>query len=817
MSVIHSLLQLLQSVFDLLARFKIDLSVMNVTCQGSKDPFILLENLFILGCIIIVIESQMQVFRGLVFTTTLDKYNNILLSREYQELILSGKGCERVTLLLRYTYELIKLVVIQVLARILDFRSLLQFAVAQVQFSAFVSGQDHMMASTEACNKVPGAENFDYFLAIVTSGLAFAVVLPSIYEVAKVCCPNNPSEVREMKAQKGSAEVQPTKQKNKKEKGFNAWSYLRMPLTFFAPDLLLAHFTSGLVYVFKQSIDFKHESSEGAQGSDPSRPKTLRQSLAILRAQAASEVASTSNPMISASNGESIDKPYSSHGSGFGSFVESKKANTVYAVVLSKLRSYYHYTTITLHPFSLKSIEGRKWSDMIKMGILPSYWDLLRFEAKALFGTPSPEDDDSSHSASFGYVASFAAACFLAVVPIGHFTLPGTTAAVEVIARFKHFFLALMGRWTADVVDAYDVKGQVERMAVDADEDEDIDMNRINTRFSHVLETTIGPRAILLQLVPWLTIWSVFSIATSGSAIWAKRDSGLFGDSAKREIDRPAKKKGKKKAKSEAQEEEEDKEPGTTGSSQGPGEAVAAGSSDLLFPYFIWYTDAFARAEAEEKGRWKHRRWMMHISALRIIVLHSRAIQYLVSAYMTFVSVWVLFHPANKAVLASIVVILGPVALVQALGLVLILGKAMNVKDLKDIGSHGLIEKEILKLKKKNKSKAEIKEALVIPPKKRELKVKEEKEKKWEDWDEETEEEEHAEAKHVSYRGLGNDTSRAPHQLVRVLVQGLHRPRICTRAPEYCLRVRRSPRETAVGPSTTQQLFGCARAAPPPP
>ena len=424
------------------------------------------------------------------------------------------------------------------------------------------------------------------------------------------------------------------------------------------------------------------------------------------------------------SNGAAGDLSSSTpHRSRFGSFVEDKKDKTVYAVCVARLKSYYRYTTITLHPFSLKSREGKKWSDMIAMGLLPSYWDLLRFESKALFGTPSPDDDEVGRSSSFGYAFSVVGACCLAVVPIGHLTLPGTTAAAEVVSRFKHFFLALMGRWTAEVVEAYDVKGQVDRMAVDVGEDEYRDMNRINTRFSHVLETTIGPRAILLQLVPWLTIWSVFSIATSGSAMWARQDSGLLGDSVKGET-KLAKKKGKKKGKIETM-EGEGEAPGSPETSQGPGDATPP-SSDLLFPSFIWYSDAFARAGAEDKGRWKHRRWMMHIAAIRTIVLHSRAIQYLVSAYTTFVSVWVLFYPANKAVLASIVVILGPVALVQALGLVLILGKALNVKDMADIGSPGQIEQNILTLKvKEKKTKEEIREVLLVPPKKRELKVEE--------------------------------------------------------------------------------------------
>ena len=105
---------------------------------------------------------------------------------------------------------------------------------------------------------------------------------------------------------------------------------------------------------------------------------------------------------------------------------------------------------------------------------------------------------------------------------------------------------------------------------------------------------------------------------------------------------------------------------------------------------------------------------MVWISALRIVVLHSRAIQYTVSAYTTFISVWVLFHPTNKAVLASIVIVLLPLAIVQGLGVMLLLGRALNIKDLKDVGSPDELAKEVhtLRLEKKDLDRSHAKKEI---------------------------------------------------------------------------------------------------------
>jgi hypothetical protein len=352
---------------------------------------------------------------------------------------------------------------------------------------------------------------------------------------------------------------------------------------------------------------------------------------------------------------------------------------------------------------------------MMERDCLPSYWDLPCLEAHSLFYTQEPQRNEEL---SAGYFMSVIAACLLAVVPVGHLTYPGRRAVLEVGNRFRYFFLALFGRWNKDVVAAYDIFGQVERMAVDSMVLDSQDRNRVNIRYSQVIDATIAPRAILLQLFPWLTIWSVFSVATSRCAMWVRKDSDLLGKSPDKEsLEGKTKEMREATPKPHASEEEQQQH------EEKAKDFINEDKAAKVFPWLISFNDAFERAQREDNGLWKKRMWITYISALRIVVLYSRAIQYTVSSYMTFVSVWVLFHPANKAVLASIVIVLLPLAIAQGLGLVLVIGKALNVKDLQDVGRPGETDKMVIKHKDEGKSKEQVKEILVAKFKEKKRKL----------------------------------------------------------------------------------------------
>lgn len=173
-------LKLLLRLFEVLSFFKIDLARLNVTCEGSKAPFILILDLMVLGSVIILIESQFQVFRGLVFRTTMNQYSSILISHEYRK--FSGHRWD-----IRYTLKLLLIPVIQSVSYLLNFTTLIQYMMAQIKLAVFVSDTETGVGYTDACNLVPGLENYDKGLAAGTAVVCFSMLVPVIYEPRWSC------------------------------------------------------------------------------------------------------------------------------------------------------------------------------------------------------------------------------------------------------------------------------------------------------------------------------------------------------------------------------------------------------------------------------------------------------------------------------------------------------------------------------------------------------------------------------------------------------------------------------------------------------
>lgn len=466
---------------------------------------------------------------------------------------------------------------------------------------------------------------------------------------------------------------------------FNAWSYLRMPLTYFAPDLLLAHVTDALVLVLKSSVYLVKTSDadggdEGGDGGDVKlslfqNPMLRRRSSAVTRA---------------------AKRKLSSTGTGDAKLFEdlagrASMAQEPWLAWMSRhLKLYFDYASTTLTPHDPESEEGRRWKEMERKIDLPTYFDLLRFEAHILFKTVRPQRPAEPASLFLSYLA----AAFLCVFPVGHvLTRLGRYSMYKVLLRFKIFFAATLGFWDSHAVNAYDIFSQVHSINVDLDtaesEGAEEDRNRVNTRYSQAIEATIAPRAILLQIVPALTIWSVFSIATCSSAVFAS-DPKLHGKSASRPLSQSA------------------KGVGSNASTKSTSESAATHFAELpkLYPFFIW--DAFERARREEGGRYAHREWITWLVAIQIFFLKSRAFQFVLKTYTTFLSVLLLCYPASNILLGSMLFILLPVAAVQCLEFVIVLGKMMNIKDLKDYGTYGATEREILQLKSAQKSQQEV-------------------------------------------------------------------------------------------------------------
>ena len=647
------LCDLVRFLFLFLSRFKIDLSGIGVTCQGASSPFELGLNIFILGTVIIVIESELQTFRGLCFASALSKYVSRLLSHEYISMETTRKPpmhtYELFTWYASYIGKLVFVSLVQVLFFAIDFKSALQFVMSLVQIKVFAQDRGRHPSSAD-CNQVAGYTNFDTYLAYASTFFAYALILPVVYEVAKILCPLEQIIENSHKAAGGEnstdniigdltdllcSERQQGSDKGEKRqekllfkgveisdgprgrritdlfKALPVAGWLKLPATIISPDLVLAHLAEGLVFLLRDKD--KGGDDGGKKGSN------------VENKAKEDEIQRRSTLTLVEAYKREDDEQRN----------DGKDRHFLHAALYGLLAQ----ILVPLQKYPLEGEEAR-WLKERQELLMPSYYELIQVEVFYLFGRwKYLKPGRATGYPLLGHLIS----TILLLLPIGHvFTSVGRWAFRRVVRKYKTFILVSLGFWSDRAAVAYDIQRKVEIIAEGRDRDDDIaktkkqkqtlelhDGDEEFARFSACLSATIATRAILLQVVPFLTIWSVFSIATSGCPLFVA--SGTTLDSK-------------------------------------------------IAPYFVW--DCFDRAEEAEKGsKYGKLLWLRALSGASIFVLESRMINFLVQSYMVALSITLLYNPSSRMLFASAVAVLLPIALARSLRLVVVLGKAMNIKD----------------------------------------------------------------------------------------------------------------------------------------
>ena len=183
-------------LFQVLANFRIDFSALNVTCSGAQAPLELTLNMIILGIVIVVIQSEYQVFSGLIFQSATLRYSEIVLSNEYISHQIGASEhvtccasarqfCKKIPFVF---FGLIYSISIQIIAQLVSFHSVLQFIMSGLRIESFAE-VNGMHADSPACNQVEGYKGFDSILATLSTVLAYLILPAAFYEIAKVVCP----------------------------------------------------------------------------------------------------------------------------------------------------------------------------------------------------------------------------------------------------------------------------------------------------------------------------------------------------------------------------------------------------------------------------------------------------------------------------------------------------------------------------------------------------------------------------------------------------------------------------------------------------
>lgn len=156
-----------------LASIHVNLNAVQVTCAGSQAPIYLFINLVIAGVVVIVIKSDLQVYWSAALTQVLQQSSTLVFCRSY---FIERK--------LGAIWDLIWSVGVLCLP---SPRKWIQYGLGLATFGVFI-GSGGIAGSNSNCN-VAYSLPVDQMLAMGTSILAYAVLFPMIYLVAQVLVP----------------------------------------------------------------------------------------------------------------------------------------------------------------------------------------------------------------------------------------------------------------------------------------------------------------------------------------------------------------------------------------------------------------------------------------------------------------------------------------------------------------------------------------------------------------------------------------------------------------------------------------------------
>jgi hypothetical protein len=160
-------------VFIELAQVNFNFVSVQISCDGSKAPLSLLFDLLILGVIVVVIESDVQVFWVCAFNNALAKLNGLIMSRHYmssyQRTAFSQFFC---SILLSFFPQPHRLI---------------QYVLGSLTLTAFFADDGHNAINSN-CNSATSIP-MDTILAYSSTIFAGIFFFPTVYVIAQVLVP----------------------------------------------------------------------------------------------------------------------------------------------------------------------------------------------------------------------------------------------------------------------------------------------------------------------------------------------------------------------------------------------------------------------------------------------------------------------------------------------------------------------------------------------------------------------------------------------------------------------------------------------------
>jgi len=272
----------LEAMYKFFSQFKIDLSVINVTCKGgtcnlsrvtcelvcvscaicaifhltfhrpssllpplppstASAPMELLFNLMIMGICIIIIESNFQMFRAITFNALTDAFIGGISQPSYKEWAYRSRGSSALKSwggTIKYFIIAVSVVFARAAGGFDFFLSFMQFLMSMTNITTFVEA-NFLHANSTECNNVAGFINFDQYIAFIASVEAWICFLPMVYEVSKILVPGLPKW------------ADPIDDVDKKHDPKSSWMRMIKYGSYFAPDLWLSELASAWIRTVK--------------------------------------------------------------------------------------------------------------------------------------------------------------------------------------------------------------------------------------------------------------------------------------------------------------------------------------------------------------------------------------------------------------------------------------------------------------------------------------------------------------------------------------------------------------------------------------
>ena len=197
---------------EMLIVFKINFGAFGVTCVGAAMPYQLMVNLIVLGLVIIVVESDLQIFRVLTQAPLYELLVGLFTKEPYIKWSMREKGT-KLNWTLAGIYNIAYTISINTMTSIFQgtdvFMSTLLFAMSTVELGDFFY-DERVNSPTNACNEVPGLENCDTDIYDCAGYIFKFLIIPLTYEISEVLIPGIPKFQREFRKQfAGSGDKKP--------------------------------------------------------------------------------------------------------------------------------------------------------------------------------------------------------------------------------------------------------------------------------------------------------------------------------------------------------------------------------------------------------------------------------------------------------------------------------------------------------------------------------------------------------------------------------------------------------------------------------